>query len=89
MSNAPERIWHQHDTAGHLADLRELAVKPVDDVRNTAFTEYVHADLYAAQQETIAALVEALEGMLALYGRPGGRAQRQARAALAKAKGET
>ena len=45
MSEAPERIWVQRDTAGHIEELREMAVKPVSDV-SEAFQEYIRADLH-------------------------------------------
>lgn len=55
---APDRIWCQNNTSGHMDDLLELAVRPHAEVINTAFTEYVRADLVA---ELIALIRDAIE----------------------------
>ena len=44
MREAPKRIWIQDDTRGHIDDLIEMSVRPVDEALG-AFTEYLRADL--------------------------------------------
>lgn len=54
---APERIWATHSETWGAVELGQWA----DTVRHKGGEPYVHERLYTAQQETIAALVEALE----------------------------
>jgi len=53
-SEAPERIWPQCDTKNHIAELAELGVKPVPEVKSS-FVEYIRHDLH------LAAVAEAYE----------------------------
>lgn len=57
MTDAPERIWATHSETWGAVELGQWA----DTVRHKGGEPYVHERLYTAQQETIAALVDALE----------------------------
>jgi len=58
-SEAPERIWPQCDTKNHIAELAELGVKPVPEVKSS-FVEYIRHDLH------LAAVAEAYEAAIDL-----------------------
>jgi len=58
-SEAPDRIWPQCDTKNHIAELAELGVKPVPEVKSS-FVEYIRHDLH------LAAVAEAYEAAIDL-----------------------
>jgi len=56
--SAPDRIWHAIDRNGKISGCPDAHVMPCADVQE-AYTEYVRAALYAAQDARVQALVDA------------------------------